>query len=67
MITLNALFDDIGYSLELSDSEEIASAGNQRSSQRYFNSYNQYEKWNYAYQPLAPEIGLMQDKNGDLP
>ena len=29
---------------------------------RYFNSYNQYEKWKYAYQPLAAEIGLMQDK-----
>ena len=27
LITLNALFDDIGYSLELSDSEEIARCG----------------------------------------
>ena len=36
LITLNALFDDIGYSLELSDSEEIARSGNQRSSQKVF-------------------------------
>lgn len=63
LITLNALFDDIGYSLELSDGEDIARLRAIKDlPKRYFNSYNQYEKWKYAYQPLTPEIGLMQDK-----
>ena len=44
LITLNALFDDIGYSLELSDSEEIARSREIKDlPKRYFNSYNQYE------------------------
>lgn len=63
LITLNALFDDIGYSVEVLESEEIARLREIKDlPKRYFNSYNQYEKWKYAYQPLAPEIGLMQDK-----
>ncbi|ACX66650.1 hypothetical protein GYMC10_4425 [Paenibacillus sp. Y412MC10] len=63
LITLNTLFDDIGYSLELPDGEDIARLRAIKDlPKRYFNSYKQYDKWKYAYQPLAPEIGLMQDK-----
>ncbi|KOP67473.1 hypothetical protein AMS62_21180 [Bacillus sp. FJAT-18019] len=62
LITLDALFD-IGDSLESSDGESIAKLRAIKDlPKRYFNSYSQYEKWKYAYQPLAPEIGLIQDK-----
>ncbi|MBT2760483.1 S-layer homology domain-containing protein [Paenibacillus sp. ISL-20] len=67
LITLNALFDDIGYSLELSDGEDIARLRAIKDlPKRHFNSYYHYDKWKYAYQPLAPEIGLMQDKRWGL-
>ncbi|KZS43972.1 hypothetical protein AWU65_28265 [Paenibacillus glucanolyticus] len=63
LITLNALFKDIGYALVLPEGEDIARLRSFKDiPKRYFNSYNQYEKWKYAYQPLAPEIGLLQDK-----
>ncbi|OAX45086.1 S-layer homology domain-containing protein [Paenibacillus sp. AD87] len=65
LITLNTLFPDIGYSVnEMSEKESLTKLQTFKDiPKRYFNSYDTYEKWNYAYQPLAPEFGFIKSKN----
>lgn len=65
LITLNTLFPDIGYSVdEMSEKEALTKLQKFKDiPKRYFNSYEVYEKWKHAYQPLAPEFGFIKSKN----
>ncbi|GAS83672.1 S-layer homology domain-containing protein [Paenibacillus amylolyticus] len=65
LITLNTLFPDIGHSVdEMSEKEALTKLQKFKDiPKRYFNSYDTYEKWKYAYQPLAPEFGFIKSKN----
>lgn len=64
LITLNVLFEDIGNSVADLTGNEAASKLKvfKDIPKRYFTSNKDYEKWKYAYQPLAPEIGLYTNK-----
>ncbi|WP_434748081.1 S-layer homology domain-containing protein [Paenibacillus amylolyticus] len=64
LIALNALFPDIGYSLDEMDTKEIITKVKSFMDipKRTFSSHETYDKWKYAYQPLAPELGIVKEK-----
>ncbi|MCM3135671.1 S-layer homology domain-containing protein [Paenibacillus polysaccharolyticus] len=64
LIALNALFPDIRYTLdEMSIKEIITKVNSFRDiPKRTFSSFETYDKWKFAYQPLAPELGIIQEK-----
>nr|WP_154960729.1 S-layer homology domain-containing protein [Paenibacillus xylanexedens] len=64
LIALNALFPDIRYSLNEMDTKEIITKVNSFRDipKRTFSSFETYDKWKFAYQPLAPELGFIQQK-----
>lgn len=68
LIALNALFPDIRYSLNEMDTKEIITKVNSFRDipKRTFSSFETYDKWKFAYQPLAPELGIIQENKQNV-
>ncbi|WP_339835333.1 S-layer homology domain-containing protein [Paenibacillus sp. FSL R7-0272] len=68
LIALNALFPDVRYSLNEMDTKEIITKVNSFRDipKRTFSSFETYDKWKFAYQPLAPELGIIQEKKQNV-
>lgn len=64
LITLNALFPKFRYGIDELNEKEIMNTVKSFKDipKRTFSSHETYDKWNYAYQPLAPELGFIQQQ-----